>query len=191
MARASMARRGTALQRTPDGAAELGCALTPSGPLPSRGLHAQAPRRSLHRGDATVSALTSTAGTEIRRLRAGLRDKARRASSPPCLGRRCGVTCCALQHNGLLHARPAVVRRLTPAGHARNPRYVLRPLSRLRGASARSTEPMPRQYRCSCAPGVPAAQVTRSGAASGAVMELAPPAHHPPPEGAPWLSPLP
>ena len=138
------------MQRTPDGAAELGCALTPSGPLPSRGLHAQAPRRSLHRGDATVSALTSTAGTEIRRLRAGLRDKARRASSPPCLGRRCGVNCCAIQHNGLLHARPAVVRRLTPAGHARNPRYVLRPAAPARGIGSEyraHAPPIPRLVR--------------------------------------------
>ena len=60
--------RPAALQRTPDGAAELGCALTPSGPLPSRGLHAQPARRSLHRGDATGAALASTAGTEVRRF---------------------------------------------------------------------------------------------------------------------------
>jgi hypothetical protein len=85
--------RPAALQRTPDGAAELGCALTPSGPLPSRGLHAQPARRSLHRGDATGTALASTEKTEIRRLRAGLEYKARRALSPPVLGSRCGVNC--------------------------------------------------------------------------------------------------
>jgi hypothetical protein len=33
-----------------------------------------------------------------------------------------------LSHNGLLHARPALARKLAPTGHARNPRYVLRPL---------------------------------------------------------------
>ena len=85
--------------------------LTPSGPLPSRGLHAQPARRSLRRGDAPGAALASTGKTEVRRLRAELRDKARRALSPPVLGRRCGVNCFAIQHNGLLHAPPAFARR--------------------------------------------------------------------------------
>ena len=76
------------------------------GPAAVTGLAWQAPRRSLHRSDATSAALASTENT-ARRLRAELRDKAKRASSPPCLGSRCGVNCCAIQHNGLLHARPA------------------------------------------------------------------------------------
>jgi len=96
----------------------------------------------------------------------------------------------AIQHNGLLHARPSFRSQAHSRRACAQPPLCLAPTPRLRGASARGTEPMPRQCRSSCAPGVPAAQVTGSGAASGAVMELAPPAHHPPPEGAPWLSPL-
>jgi hypothetical protein len=82
--------------------------LTPSGPLPSRGLHAQPARRSLHRGDATGAALVSTAGTKVRRLRAGLRDKPGRALSPPVLGSRCGVNCPEGQFNitGCCHEAP-------------------------------------------------------------------------------------
>jgi hypothetical protein len=166
--------RPAALQRTPDGAAELGCALTPSGPLPSRGLHAQAPRRSLHRGDSTGTALASTANT-ARRLRAEHRDKAGAGIEPARpwqslrgeLLAQFNITgCCARCRQSLAKARFVSATRATPV-------MSCAPL-RLRGASARSTEPMPRQYRGSCAPGVPAAQVTRSGAASGAVMKLAP-----------------
>jgi hypothetical protein len=45
------------------------------GPAAVTGLAVQAPRRSLHRGDATGAALASTENT-ARRLRAELRDKA-------------------------------------------------------------------------------------------------------------------
>ena len=178
----------TALQRTPDGAAELGCALTPSGPLPSRGLHAQAPRRSLHRGDAAGAALASTAGSEIRRLRAGHRDKARRALSPPVLGSRCGVNCFAIQHNGLLHARPAVVRKLTPAGHARNPRYVLRPLRACAGHRLGVPSPCPANTDVRAHPEYRLRKdhVQARCARSHGVGPRPPSA----PEGAPGLSPL-
>jgi hypothetical protein len=88
------------------------------GPAAVTGLAEQAPRRSLHRGDATGAALASTAGTEVRRLRAGLRDKARRALSPPVLGSRCGVNCCAIQHNGLLPPTAALARKLARCGSA-------------------------------------------------------------------------
>jgi hypothetical protein len=78
------------------------------GPAAVTGLAGQVPRRSLHRGDATGAALASTEKTEIRRWRAGLRDKARRAFSPPVLGSRCGGSALKrTSHNGLLHARPA------------------------------------------------------------------------------------
>jgi hypothetical protein len=128
--------------------------LTPSGPLPSRGLHAQPARRSLHRGDANGTALIRTAGAKIRRLRAELEYKARRAFSPPVLGSRCGVNCFAIQHNGLLHARPAVVRKLTPAGHARNPRYVLRPSAPARPKLVRLRRKDHGQARCARSHGV-------------------------------------
>ena len=160
------------------------------GPAAVTGLAWQAPRRSLHRGDSTGAALGSTAGTEVRRLRAGLRNKARRALSPPVLGSRCGVNCCAIQHNGLLHARPAVVRRLTPAGHARNPRYVLRPLRACAGHRLGGPSPCPANTDACAHPGYRLRKGSWSGALRAQSWSWPPPAHHPPPEGAPWLSPL-
>ena len=170
-----------ALQRTPDGAAELGRAehrqLGRHGPC-GRKARAAGGRAARHRHQSQ------------RACARGLRDKARRAFSPPVLGRRCGVNCCAIQHNGLLHARPAFRSPSSlPPGMRATPVMSCAP-PRLRGASARSTEPMPRQYRCSCAPGVPAAQVTESGALRAQSWSWPPPARHPPPEGAPWLPPL-
>ncbi len=147
------------------------------------GLAGQAPRRSLHRGDSTGAAPASTVGTEIRRLRAGLRDKARRAFSPPVLGRRCGVNCCAIQHNGLLHARPAFRSQAHSRQACAQPPLCLAPLRACAGHRLGVPSPCPANTRCSCAPGVPAAQVMESGAASGAVMESAPARHPSAPRG--------
>jgi hypothetical protein len=97
MARTSTARQGTALQRTPDGAAELG-----------RAEHRQRRRHGpCGRKARAAGRIAACLRHQSQALRAGLGDKARRAFSPPVLGRRYGVNCFAIQHNGLLRARPA------------------------------------------------------------------------------------
>ncbi len=144
------------------------------GPAAVTGLAWQAPRRSLHRADATGAALASTAGTEVRRWRAGWEYKARRALSPPVLGRRCGVNCFAIQHNGLLHAVPPVARKLASCRHRAQPPLCLAPRSTC-GACA--------EVRAVRSTGL---QVTRSGAASGAVTRVGPrPPTIRPPRGLP------
>ena len=160
------------------------------GPAAVTGLAWQGPRRSLHRDDATGAALIRTAGTEIRRLRAGLRDKARRALSPPVLGSRCGVNCPEGQFNitgCCAHARRSLASSLG-AGHARNPRYVLRPSAPAR-ASARSTKPMPAQYRSMCGHGFAVTARAHGQAPQAAQSSSWPrPSTHPPPRGSPALS---
>lgn len=175
--------RLAALQRTPDGAAELGCALTPSGPLPSRALRGKsravrytvatrpAPRWPAPPGQKS-GACAQDNETGSSRHRAGC-----------CLAGAAGEVAAQLHITGCCtHARRAV-RRAHSRRACAQPPLCLAPTPRLRGASARSTEPMPRQYRCSCAPGVPAAQVMEPGAASGAVIELAPARHPSAPRG--------
>ena len=93
------------------------------------------------------------------------------------------------KHNGLLRARPAFRSPSSlPPGMRATPVMSCAPWPAR--ASARSTKPMPAQCRCSCAPGVPAAQVTGSGALRAQSWSWPPPAHRPPPEGAARLPPL-
>ena len=144
-----------------------------SRPATVTGLAWQAPRRSLHRGDANGAALASTENT-VRRLRAELRDKARRALSPPGLVSRCGVNCFAIQHNGLLHAVPPV---------ARQARFVSAP----RATPVMSCAPqhLQRLRLRLVRPGVPGRR-SRSQAPQAARSWGRPrPATHPPPRGSP------
>ena len=102
MARTSTARRESALQRTPNldrsGAAELGRA-----EHRQRRRHGPCGRKARAAGGPAVR---HRPGSQ-RACARGLGDKARRALSPPVLGRRCGGSGFATSHNGLLHARPA------------------------------------------------------------------------------------
>jgi len=122
-------------------------------------------------------------------LRAGLRDKAGAGIEPARPWQSLRGACCRIQHNGLLHARPALVRKLTPAGHARNPRYVLRPAAPARGIGL-STSPCPAAVKGMCGHGFAIATKVLVRRAARAVMVLAPPDRPIRPQGAPRLSPL-
>ena len=122
------------------------------GPAAVTGLAGQAPRRSLHRGDSTDAALASTAGTEVRRWRAGLRDKVRRALSPPVLGRRCGVNAVAFNITGCCtHARRSV-RQAHSRRACAQPPLCLAPLG-LRGHRLGVPSPCPPNTEACAHPG--------------------------------------
>jgi hypothetical protein len=103
----------------------------------------------------------------------GLRDKPGRALSPPVLGRRCGGSGFATSHNGLLRARPGVRSprarppglRATPVMSCAPPRLQRGQLGTARHARIQKlVRSRLRRHR----------KGSWSGAASGAVMELAP-----------------
>lgn len=84
----------------------------------------------------------------------------------------------------------AVVRKLTPAGHARNPRYVLRPLRACAGHGLGVPSPCPANTDARAHPGYRLRKSRGQAPQAARSWSWPPPAHHPPPEGAPGLSPL-
>ena len=138
------------------------------------------------RGDATDAALASTAGTEVRRFAQRYETRPERALSPPVLGRRCGVNCPEGQFN--ITGCCTHARRSARQAHSRRacaqPPLCLAPLG-LRGHRLGVPSPCPPNTDARAHPAVPAAQITESGAASGAVMVLAPPGHPSAPGGLP------
>ncbi len=116
----------------------------------------------------------------------GPRDKARRASSPPVLGSRCGGTCCASSHNGLLPPTAAVARKLAwcgsaslryaPFGWAATPVMSCAP-SRLR--QRRQVRPRCLEHRSSCGHGFAVAAGTIARRAARAEQRRAPPPTRP------------
>ena len=87
----------------------------------------------------TIVPTSKAQEVKARRFAQRWEDRLDRASSPAQPGRCCGVNCCAIKHNGLLHkVWPVTALKLrlvsTPLRFAsrpsgsRNPRYVLRPL---------------------------------------------------------------
>jgi hypothetical protein len=154
-----------------------------------RGRHAACggnPRAAwTHRGDATVH--------EARRFALHHKNKAKRASSPPCLGRRCGGSCFATSHNGLLievapFARKArsVSPPLRPKGLAPfgfdQPPLCLAPRSACSAASRVRLAAL--EHRSSCGHGLRRHRKHQSQAPRcGAVMVLAPARHPSAPRG--------
>ena len=161
-----MLTRPAALQRTPDGAAELGRDARQQW-LDVTRLAEQPARRWTRLGVPRLLRSARLRARAVRQGKAGIEPAMPWQSLRGESLARFNITGCCTRCG---HSRAGRAR----CPHRVQPPLCLAPPQRLRGASARGTEPMPRQYRCSCAPGVPAAQVTRSGAASGAVMELAP-----------------
>lgn len=142
---------------------------------------------------APVDALRRAAADQGQRACArGHRDRPGRALSPPVPGRRCGVNCPEGQFNitgCCTHARRSV-RQAHSRRACAQPPLCLAPLRACAGigsgyrAHARRT---PKHVR-------PWLRHRRKGSWSGALRAQSwswpPPAHHPPPEGAPWLPPL-
>jgi len=140
---------------------------------------------------APVDALRRAAADQGQRACArGHRDRPGRALSPPVPGSRCGVNCFAIQHNGLLHARPAFRSPSSlPPGMRATPVMSCAP-PRLRGHRLGVPSPCPPNTEACAAMASPSPQGSWSGALRAQSSSWPPPAHHPPPEGAPWLPPL-
>ena len=91
----------------------------------------------------------------------------------------------AIQHNGLLHAMPSFARGARSVPALRATPVMSGAAAAPARASARGTSPCPPNTQARAVTASPSPQASKHGAASGAVIGLAPPAHHPPPGGSP------
>jgi hypothetical protein len=192
--------RPAALQRTPKGAAELGCALTPSGPLPSRALRGKP--RAVRYTVATPTAPRWPAPPGQRSGACAQRYETRpeRALSPPVLGSRCGVNCPEGQFNitgccrQCRHSRAGRARCRHRSTSLRALRVAATPV--MSCAPQRLQRGQPGTARRARTPKLMRSRLRRHRRHRSQAPQAArswgwpPPAHHPPPEGAPGLPPL-
>jgi hypothetical protein len=176
-----------ALQRTPDGAAELGCAdATDSSGVTRLAKATRAPLDTASVRDPPMKPA---------RCARGPRDRPRPASSRPRPGRRCGGSAVALHITGCCHEAPQsfagalLVRgRFAPCGFTATPVMSCAPSRLPRGQLGTARHARRHKHVR------PWLRHRRKGSQHGALRAQSwtwpPPTHHPPPKGAPWLPPL-